>query len=196
MKRWLLAVAALLLVLPLSAQQTAKEAEAPAQTDRDIEKEMMPPEIHAILGRLTGSWQADLKVVLHGTPPREARMTDKLKTEWILGDKFLETSFDSGPVQGKIIMGYNGITREFFRYRMDSQDPRGLFSRGVYIKSKDQLVFRAEEVHPITRDAFYKREVFTFGPDKDKVHYELYYELADGSEVKPVEGDYTRVVTK
>ena len=41
-----------------------------------------------------------------------------------------------------------------------------------------------------------KRDVFTFGPDKDKFHYEQYYRFADGSEVKPLEGDYTRVKEK
>ena len=201
MKRSFLAAAAFLLVLPFSsqqtaAQQTAKEAEAPTAPDRDIEKEMMPPEIYSVLGRLAGTWQAELKVLMHGTPPRETKMTDKLKTDWILDKKFLETNFDNGFVKGKVITGYNGITRELFRFRIENQDPRGMLARGVYINSKDALVFRTEEVHPVSRDSFLKREVFTFGPDKDKVYYELFYELADGSEVKPVEGFYTRVPTQ
>lgn len=196
MKRWLWVLTVFLLALPLSAQQTAKEAEKPVGGDREVEKELMPPEMFKILGQLAGTWQGDLKVLLHGSPPRETKMTDKLTAEWILGGKFLETRFNNGFVEGKIIMGYNGMTREFFRYLMDTEDPRGLFSRGVYVRSKNALVFRGEESNAISRDIFHKRDVFTFGPDKDKFYYELFYGFADGSEVRIMEGYYTRVTAK
>lgn len=193
MKRWLSALTLFLLVLPLSAQQTAKEAEKPVGGSLEVQKELMPPEMYAILGQLAGTWRADLKVLLNGSPPRETRMTDKLEAKWILGEKFLESHFNNGFVEGKIIMGYNGVTREFFRYLMDTVDPRGIFSRGVYVRSKNALVFRGEENNPVSRDTFIKRDVFTFGPDKDKFHYEQFYGFADGSEIKVIEGYYTRV---
>ncbi|HSF43550.1 MAG TPA: DUF1579 family protein [Thermoanaerobaculia bacterium] len=196
-KIWL-GAAALLVTLPLAAQKTAKEAETHQGAPADYEKILKPAAEHEILDRFVGTWKADLKILLYGPPPKESWMKDILEAQWILNDRFIETSFASeyagGPVKGKVIMGYDGASKEFFRVFLVDWDSRGTFSRGVYIKSKNALVFHGTEHDPISGDKFQKRDVFTFGPDKNKFLYEEYYIFADGSEIKPIEGYYTRVV--
>ena len=69
----------------------------------------------------------------------------------------------------------------------------GTFSTGIYIRKQNSIVFRGTELDPVSGDSFERREVFTFGPDKDKIHYQQFYVFADGTEIKPVEGYYVRV---
>src|SRR5215212_10749283 len=87
--------ATLLLALPLGAQQTAKEAEHEAGNPTEYDKHLNPADMHEILGRFVGNWQANLKVLVYGTPPREATMKDALEAKWILSDRFIETQFTS-----------------------------------------------------------------------------------------------------
>jgi hypothetical protein len=195
-----LGAAALLAVLPLTveAQQTAKEAEREAGTREQYDKILKQSGMHEILARLEGNWHADnLKVILYGSPPKEAVMKDTLEAKLIMDGMFVETNFTTelgGIAKGRTIMGYNGADKQFWRLFL-TMDPRGTWSTGVYIRSKDALVFRGTEHDPVSDDRFVKREVFTFGPDKDKFHFELVYEFADGSEVEVVDGDYRRMKT-
>ncbi|HEX7185756.1 MAG TPA: DUF1579 family protein [Thermoanaerobaculia bacterium] len=192
-------VAALLVALPLAAQQTAKEAERHAGNPMDYDKILKPADMHEILGRFVGTWNTTLKALVYGVPLRETTMKDTFVAKWILDERFIELEYtydlgvEGGVSKGKVIMGYNGATKQFFRHFFIDWDSRGTFSDGVFIRSKNALVFEGKEHDPITGDTFVKRDVFTFGPDKDKFHYEQYYRFADGSEVKPLEGDYIRV---
>lgn len=190
----LMGVGALLLAMPVTAQQTAKEAEHEAGDPVAYDKILKPADMHEILGRFVGTWKADFKVLVYGTPPREIGMKETLDAKWILDDRFIEATFDADVNgKGKIMMGYNGATKKFFRNFFIEWDSRGTFSQGVYIRSKNQLVFRGMEDDPISGDSFEKRDVFTFGPDKEKIFYQEFYIFADGSEVKPIEGYYVRV---
>jgi Protein of unknown function (DUF1579) len=197
-KAWVAAVA-LLTAMPLLAQQTAKEAEKEAGSFEQYDKLLRQSGNHEILARLAGNWQADLKaMVWGGTPFRETSMKDTVNGEMIMGGNFLQVHSSSeiaGGVPSKTmaIMGYNGADRQFYRLYMSEGEPRGTWSTGVYIKSKDSLVFRGTEHDPVSGDKFEKWDVFTFGADKDKFHYELSYMFADGSEMKVANGDYTRV---
>lgn len=189
-----LGAAALLLALPLSAQQTAKEADKEAGTHDQYEKILRKSGNHEILARLEGTWRAEnLKTLIYG--PKEVIMKDTLEAKLIFDGNFLETTFAQelgGLNKGRTLMGYNGADKHFWRLFMNA-DPRGTWSTGVYVRAKDALVFRGEEHDPVSGDRFEKREVFTFGPDKDKFHFELFYEFADGSELEVVDGDYHRV---
>lgn len=194
-----LGAAALLLALPLTAQQSAKEAEKEAGTIEQYEKILRYSGNHDILRRLEGTWQAnELKGKAYGTPLRDVLVKDTLESKMIHG-AFLETDFVTGMVgeeggaRGKIIMGYDGAARHFFRLYMNEGDPRGTWSTGVHLRAKNALVFRGFEHDPVSGDKFEKREVFGFGPDPEKVTYEQYYTFADGSEIKVLEGTYTRI---
>jgi hypothetical protein len=191
-------VATLLLALPLGAQQTSKEAEHEPGNAAEYDKHLNPADKHEILGRFVGNWQATLKVLVYGTPPREMTMKDTFEAKWILNEHFIETEFTSelagGSSKGKVIMGYNGADDRFYRHFLIDWDPRGTYSDGTFIKSKNSLVFRGMEHDPVSGDSFEKRDVFTFSADKDKIFYQQFYVFADGSEIKPMEGFYTRVV--
>lgn len=193
------AISALLLTLPLAAQQTAKEAEQGAANPAEYQKRLKPEDKFEILGRFAGTWQGNLKAWLHGSPPREAAVKDTLEAKWILNDRFLDTHFTTelGPEvsRGRVTMGYNGATRQFYRIFLADWDPRGTLSTGAYIRSKNALVFQGMEHDPVSGDSFEKRDVFTF-VDKDKIFYEQFYSFADGSEIKVIEGHYTRVTGK
>lgn len=197
-KVWI-GMAALLVAMPLGAQQTAKEAEKEAGTPEQYEKLLRRSGHHEILERLAGKWQGTLKVlVFGGNPFRETSMKETLEAEMILNGNFFQAHSTSmieggGPMKAMIIMGYNGADKQFYRLYMNEGEPRGTWSTGVHIKSKDSLVFRGIEHDPVSGDEFEKWDVYTFGPDKDKFHYELSYMFADGSEIKVANGDFTRV---
>lgn len=188
---------ALLLALPAAGQQSAKESEREAGTLDQYEKLLKPADMHEILGRFVGSWQADMKIIRYGTPPIEDKAKETVDAQWILNDRFVEAnytlSYGGSGSKGKILIGYNGATKQFTRYNLIDWDSRGTFSTGIYIRKQNSIVFRGTELDPVSGDSFERREVFTFGPDKDKIHYQQFYVFADGTEIKPVEGYYVRV---
>jgi hypothetical protein len=188
-------VAALLGAMPLAAQQTAKEAEKEAGTLADYERLLRPADKHEILGRFVGSWKGDLKALLYGSPS-EATVPEELEAHWILKDNFIEMNstqhIRDAVVNAKIILGYNGSLKKFYQVYLTDGEPRGSYSQGVLLRSKNALVFRSVEDDPVSGDAFERRDVFTFA-DKDKITYELFYTFVDGSEIKAMWGDLKRV---
>lgn len=186
-------------VLPLSAQQTVKEAEKDTADKAAFLKLIRPEDKMEILGRFVGTWEGTFKVMLHGTPPVEATMKDRLEAKWILGDSFIDTEFagefNTNKMKGRVTMGYNGGREHFYRIYLADWDPRGTYSTGQYIRSRNALVFKGPEDDPFTGDSFEKRDSFTF-VDKDKIYYEQFYTFADGSEVRVMEGHYIRVSGK
>lgn len=199
-KSWraLAMAAALLGALPLAAQQTAKEAQKEAGTGEQYDKLLRRTGHHDILARLEGNWQGtNMKVLLWGAPFRESTMTDTLNAKLIFNGNFLETeqvtTIEGNSGKSKIIMGYNGADKEFYRLYMNEGEPRGTWSTGVHLRTRDALIFNGTEHDPVSGDKFTKREIFDFGPNKDEIGYELSYVFADGSELKVVEGVYKRV---
>ena len=95
-------------------------------------------------------------------------------------------------IHGKTLLGYNGALKKFWQLFLVDGEPRGTYSQGVLLRSKNALVLRGMEDDPVSGDSFERREVYTF-VDKDKILYELYYTFVDGSEIKPIQGYLTRV---
>lgn len=192
-------VAASACVLPLAAQQTVKEAEKDTADKAAFRKLVRPDDKFEILSRFVGTWEGTFKAMLHGEPPVEAKMTDRLETKWIMNETFVETDFLSQlnevTMKGRVTMGYNGGKKHFYRIFLADWDPRGTYSVGHFIRSKNALVFKGTEDDPLTGDSFEKRDAFTF-VDKDKIYYEMFYTFADGSEVRVMEGTYHRVTGK
>lgn len=195
-KIWLPA-ALLLAALPLAAQQTAKEAEKEAGTGEQYDKLLRRTGHHDILARLEGSWQGSMKVLVWGPPPRETVMSDTLDVKLIFNGNFLEaeqtSNIEGNTFRSKIIMGYDGADKEFYRLYMNEGEPRGTRSTGVHLRARDALIFNGNEHDPISGDKFTKREIFDFGSNKDEFGYELSYVFADGSEMKVATGVYKRV---
>jgi len=191
--------AALLLTLPLPAQQTAKEAEREAGAPADYKRILSPEDKLEILGRFAGTWEGTFTAWTYGTPPKPVPLKETVETKWLLNDRFLDANFTmrfpEHATQGRVTMGYDGAKRHFYRIYLVDYDPRATFSTGYYIRSKNALVFHGVEEDPVSGDSFTKRDVFTF-EDKDKIGYAQYYTFADGSEIKVIEGQYTRVSGK
>lgn len=199
MKKCFSILAILAVALPLSAQQTVKEAEKDTADKAAFLKLIRPEAEMEILGRFAGTWEGTFKVMLHGTPPVEATMKDRLEAKWILGNSFIDTDFagqfNDNKMVGRVTMGYNGGKKHFYRIYLADWDPRGTYSVGYYIRSRNALVFKGPEDDPLTGDSFEKRDSFTF-VDKDNIYYEQFYTFADGSEVRVMEGTYKRVKEK
>src|SRR5689334_7648263 len=110
--------AALLLTLPIAAQQTVKEAEKDTADKSAFRKLVRPDDKFEILNRFVGTWEGTFKVMLHGEPPVEATFKDKLETKWVLGDSFIDTQFDgafgTNVMRGRATMGYNGGKKHFY----------------------------------------------------------------------------------
>jgi hypothetical protein len=196
-KSWkaLVGVAALLLAVPLTAQQTAKEAEREAGNPDAYEKILKPADKHELMGRFVGSWKGEFKVLLYSVP-HEGTMTQDLEGKWILKDNFLEINtrqdIKGSILNAKILIGYNGSLRRFYHLFLTDGEPRGTYSLGVLFRAQNALVFTGMEDDPISGDAYERRDIYTF-VDKDKIGYQLIYRFLDGSEMKVVDGFYTRV---
>src|SRR5687768_7570147 len=78
-------------VLPLSAQQTVKEAEKDTADKAAFMKLVRPDDKFEILGRFVGTWEGTFKVMLHGEPPVETTMKDRLEAKWIMNNTFIDT---------------------------------------------------------------------------------------------------------
>lgn len=196
-KSWkaLVGVAALLVAVPLMSQQTAKEGEKEAGNPAEYEKILRPADKHEIMGRFVGTWKGDFKVLLY-TSPDPASMTHEMRGEWILKDNFLELNtrqdIKGSILTTKTLIGYNGAWRKFYHLFMTDGEPRGTYSLGVLFRAKNALIFTGTEDDPITGDSYERRDVYTF-VDKDKIGYQLIYRFLDGSEMKVIDGFYTRV---
>jgi len=190
-----LGLATLLAALPLAAQQTAKEAEKEAGTPAEYERLLKPADKHEILGRLVGRWKGELKVLLYGTPS-EGMMPEEIEAHWIMKENFIEMNTTQRirdfEVHAKILVGYNGSIKKFYQLYLSDGEPRGSYSLGVHLRSKNALVFRGMEDDPVSGDSFERRDVYTF-VDKDKIQYQLFYTFVDGSEIKAIDGFLTRV---
>ena len=199
MKKCLYTLAMIAVVLPLAAQQTVKEAEKDTADRAAFTRLIRPEDKMEILGRLVGTWEGTFNILMHGTPPVASTLKDRLETKWILGDSFVDTDFTTehktSKTKGRVTMGYNGGKKHFYRIFLADWDPRGTYSIGHYIRSRNALVFKGSEDDPLTGDSFEKRDTFTF-VDKDKIYYEQFYTFADGSEVRVMEGHYIRVSGK
>lgn len=193
------AMIASLWALPLAAQQTAHEGAAEPDPKVDFQALLRPPEKFEILGRFVGTWEGTFKVWMHGDPPPVTSMKDTIEATWVFGDSFLDSHFtnvlNEKSLKGRVTMGYHAGRKHFYRIYLADWDPRGTYSAGHYIRSKNALVFKGMEDDPHTGDSFEKRDSFTF-VDKNKIFYEQFYAFADGSEVKVMEGHYTRVPGK
>jgi hypothetical protein len=194
------AMAAALMTLPLAAQQTAQDVtKGPSPNLEEFQRRVRPAEQFEILSRFVGNWEGNLTAWIHGQPLKQARIKDVLAAKWILKDSFLDTQFAltiGDTIQkGRVTMGYNASTHQFFRILMGEWDPRGTSSTGVYVRSKNALAFEGTDHSPITGDTWEKREIFTF-LDKDKIAYEQVLVFADGTELKAIEGHYTRMSEK
>jgi len=196
-KIWM-GVAALLAALPVAAQQTAKEAEKEAGTREQYEAILKPADKHEILGRFVGHWKGEMKVLLYGTPS-EGIMPEEIEAHWILKDNFIEMNATQKIrdflVTLKITFGYNGSIKKFYQLYLTDGEPRGTYSQGVLLRSKNALVFRGMEDDPVSGDSFERRDVYTF-VDKDTIQYQLFYTFVDGSEIKAVDGLLKRVPEK
>jgi hypothetical protein len=196
-KSWkaLVGAAALLAATPLMSQQTAKEAEKEAGSSAEYEKILKPADKHEIMGRFVGTWKGDFKVLLYGSPS-EATMTHEMRGQWILKDNFLEIDtkqdIKGSILTTKTLIGYNGSWKRFYHLFLTDGEPRGTYSLGVLFRAKNALVFTGMEDDPISGDAYERRDIYTF-VDKDKIGYQLIYRFLDGSEIKVVDGFYTRV---
>jgi len=194
-KAWI-GVAALLVATPLLAQQSAKEAEKEAGNPAEYEKVLKPADKHEVLNRLVGSWKGEFKVLIYG-PVKEATMTQDFVGQWILKDNFLEIDFNQdirgSKLKAKVLMGYNGAWRRFYQLYMTDGEPRGTYSKGVFLKAKNTLLLTGTEDDPISGDSYERLDFFNFQDNKDKIGYQLVYRFADGSEMKVADGTYTRV---
>jgi hypothetical protein len=193
-KAWI-GVAALLVAAPLLAQQSAKEAEKEAGNPAEYEKILKPADKHEILNRLAGTWKGEFKVLIYG-PQKEATMTQDFVGQWILKDNFFEIDLNQdirgSKLKAKILLGYNGAWRRFYQLYMTDGEPRGTYSKGVFLKAKNTLLFTGTEDDPISGDSYERLDFFNF-LDKDKIGYQLVYRFADGSEMKVADGTYTRM---
>jgi len=191
----LVSAALLLAATPLMSQQTAKEAEKEAGNGEQYEKLLKPADKHELMGRFVGTWKGDFKVLLYGTP-NEAAMTHDMIGKWILKDNFLEIDINQdikgSKLTTKTLIGYNGSWKRFYHLFLTDGEPRGTYSLGVLLRSKNALVFTGPEDDPISGDSYERRDIYTF-VDKDKIGYQLIYRFVDGSEIKVIDGFYTRV---
>ncbi|MFQ5845542.1 MAG: DUF1579 family protein [Planctomycetota bacterium] len=152
---------------------------------------------HERFNERVGEWDYTMKLwMAPGAPPSEGRGTTSAKLLWNGNYLYEESngSFDWGgqrvPFEGRLIQGYDTITKEYVSVWMDSFSPIMGISRGTY--EDGAVTFHSEEPdHLNPAGAKKKVKVVARHDSKDK-HTVTFYDVKPDGDVKTGEIVYTR----
>jgi Protein of unknown function (DUF1579) len=193
-------VTALILLIPiaLSAQKTADEARRQPNPEdvAKVRQLLALQDEHKLLGQLAGRWEGTLKTMMRGEAVKEISTPGTLDMRWILDGYFLQSdeAVQVAPdrtVSTLSFLGYNPALGHYHRTVMKAGDPREYVSTGTYDPATRSFTFTGREYNKINGDEFQRRDTFRL-VGEDQLAYELTFVFSDRSELRAVQGTYTR----
>ncbi len=172
---------------------TRKPDEMPAEKKAEMEAYMKaaePGEMHRMLGKLVGTWDATVKMMEPGEPSSQSVGT--MTYEMVLGGRYQRGHFKGDmmgmPFEGFATTGYNNTTKMFESTWMDNFSTATMTTKGTM--EGDKLMLTGEMTDPVKGKVQKEREVTTF-MGNDKMLSEFYHEM-DGKDVLVMTINYTR----
>lgn len=174
----------------LNAQEQTKTQEEQMKAWQDY---MTPGEYHKMLQDLAGNWTFKMK--MWSDPSAKPENYEGTATyEMILGGRYLQ-SIQKGvmngmPFEGRMLQGYDNLTKEFTSVWIDNFGTGILVSKGTYDPATKSITVIGSSVDPMSGKRYTMKEV-----DKEIDHNNRhmdYYIISNDKEYKSMEMDYTR----
>ena len=184
---------------PAAAPAAPPSAAATAGDDTESQLESlvrhaMPGPEHAVLQRLTGSWEAVTRYWMKpGAEPVEARGTSQRKS--ILGGRFILEELEGGnlalPFRGVALFGYDAFEKKYTSAWADTMNTAILTNLGTYDRTNNVVNFTGQYKDPWTGNRKPQRGILRF-LDANRQVLELHVTEPGGQEFKMLEITYTR----
>ncbi len=192
-RRTTLAALALGLALagPAAAQEPQQEYSSADELMAAYMKAGTPGEAHALLARMSGTWDVEVKSwmdpsgqpeIVHGIAQISMGMDGRFSIEKVEGN------FMGMPFQGTGVTGYNNVTGEYQSVWFDNMSTALYTYTGS--ADGDKITLTGEHKDPVTGEKVKQRSVLTL-IGNDQMHVDN-YETRGGTEAKNMELHYTR----
>ena len=150
---------------------------------------------HLILKQFAGTWKTKVKAFA-GPDIAPEDSTGLAKNSLILGGRYLKEEY-KGTAHGKEfqgfgLVGFDNIKGQYVSVWTDTMSTAMMSSRGSYDEKTATLSWENSYVDPITGSEKHGRSIGRI-VSPTKYAYEMLEKLADGSEIKILEIEYTKV---
>lgn len=158
------------------------------------ERAMTPGMNHRALDLFAGTWDAVVRG-WDGTNPKPSESKGVMKTQWVLGNRWLEQRFEGDfmgqPFSGIGYLGYDNIRGEHLGTWMDTMSTAAMIMRGKVDSSGQVITFKGEMSDAVSGKPMAVREELRILTN-DKHVFALYGPDKAGKEFKWMEITYTR----
>lgn len=154
---------------------------------------MMPGEMHKLLAKCDGIWEAKATFWMgEGVPPQTVTMD--CVNDMILGGRYQQSKFKGNmmgmPFEGISLTGFDNGRKIFVTTWIDNMGTGMMYGEGKYDAAKKQIEFKGLSTDPSTGETIDYREVFRFENDNRQV-MEMFM-VVDGKEMKNMEIVFNR----
>ena len=200
--RWVPVVLLLCLVAPVTAGAQDKPPVGTAGSMTAEEKAMMdammkagtPGPNHELLGSVVGDWSFKGRMWMNpSAPPSES--TGTVSYAALFGGRYVEGEYKGDmmgmPFEGKGLMGYDNVSRQFQATWADNMGTMIMFMTGDYDPATKTITYtgRMNDIMKPGTMVTVRQLVRLTSPDS---HVMEWYETRDGKEVKMMEITYSR----
>ncbi|MEJ5960800.1 DUF1579 domain-containing protein [Pedobacter immunditicola] len=157
------------------------------------EKYMTPGDVHSMIAKSDGIWNADISMWMKpGAPPEKS--TTVCENKMILGGRY-QQSLHKGTVMGKpfegmSLLAYDNAKKTFISSWIDNMGTGLMYMEGTWDEATKTINFKGTSVDPATGKDMEIREVFKLVDDNNQI-MEMYCTM-DGKEMKTMEIKFSR----
>jgi len=174
---------------PVSAQDYDSE-----QAQKAWEEAMTPGEMHALLAKIAGEWNA--KVKMWNDPAGEPMVSDgTVKSEMIMDGRYLQSKHTGSmmgmPMHGLALEGYDNVRKKYISTWIDNFGTGIMISEGDYNPESNEILYHGKMTDPMSGEEIKTRQVMKM-IDDNNFTFQMYMDMG-GQEVKMMEIEYTRM---
>ncbi len=177
---------------------TKAEPQAPSM-DESMEMWMKysePDEHHKLLEPMVGNFTTKAKVWMDPTSSEPSVSDGTMKTEWVLGGRFLQQHYNSDfmgmPFEGLGMLGFDRYKEQYTGYWWDTFGTTTYESRGSVNEAGDTITMYGVMQDPAQDGRLVRTRDVTRIISKDKHVMEMHHDQPDGSWIKVMEITFTR----
>lgn len=157
------------------------------------ESYMTPGDIHKMIAKSDGTWNADVTMWMKpGAPPEKS--TGVCENKMILGGRYQQTlhkgTFMGKPFEGTGLLAYDNAKKVFISTWVDNMGTGIMTMEGTWDEAAKTINFKGKSVDPSTGKDMDIREVVKLVDDNNQI-MEMYCTM-DGKEMKTMEIKFTR----
>ncbi|HXH17759.1 MAG TPA: DUF1579 domain-containing protein, partial [Chitinophagales bacterium] len=155
-----------------------------------------PGEMHAMLAKSDGVWNADVTMWMNPDAP-PAKSTATVTNRMILGGRYQEAkhsgSFEGMPFEGISILGYDNAKKKFVNTWIDNMGSGIMMMEGTWDETSKTIHFTGNQIDPMTGSDMEVRQTLKIADDNHHI-MEMYMKYPGSEEYKSLEIHYTRAM--